>query len=126
MDSIEPNNKSDTSGTSASSATSSSKRELNNVCVFCGSRDGKNPLFREKTEELANEMVKRKLELVYGGGTVGLMGILSHKIHKGIYFQLLYLMLNSICLAGGKITGFIPEALAPREVSGQMLGDTVG
>eukprot|EP00010_Vexillifera_abyssalis_P002865 CAMPEP_0201552110 /NCGR_PEP_ID=MMETSP0173_2-20130828/14125_1 /ASSEMBLY_ACC=CAM_ASM_000268 /TAXON_ID=218659 /ORGANISM="Vexillifera sp., Strain DIVA3 564/2" /LENGTH=160 /DNA_ID=CAMNT_0047962535 /DNA_START=136 /DNA_END=615 /DNA_ORIENTATION=- len=54
-------------------------------------------------------MVKRNLSLVYGGGTIGLMGAVAHGVHDN----------------GGKVKGIIPKSLAPREVSGLSIGEVV-
>lgn len=55
------------------------------------------------------EMTKltKKINLVYGGGTVGLMGTVARTILNG----------------GGKVTGIIPKALSPKEISSEMIGD---
>jgi len=82
---------------------------LRNICIFCGSKDPKKQIYAEKTKELAQEMIKRKLDLVYGGGTVGLMGIVANAVQEG----------------GGSVIGFIPAALSGKEVSGAQIGNTV-
>lgn len=68
---------------------------MKNICVFCGSSQGKNPLYRETARQLGEYLVRNSLNLVYGGGNVGLMGILS----------------GSVMDNGGKVTGIIPELL---------------
>lgn len=50
---------------------------MNKICVFCGSSPGANPLFRHAAEDLGKEIAKRKMNLVYGGSDLGLMGILA-------------------------------------------------
>lgn len=47
---------------------------LKRVCVFCGSRFGAKPQYKEAARDLGRVLVKKQLGLVYGGGTVGLMG----------------------------------------------------
>ncbi|MGI9254482.1 MAG: TIGR00730 family Rossman fold protein [Thermomicrobiales bacterium] len=70
------------------------------VCVFCGSRDGVNPNYREMATALGAEIARRGWGLVFGGGRVGLMGAVA-----------------DAALAGGApVTGVIPEALWQREV----------
>lgn len=54
-----------------------SVRNITNLCVFCGSSEGKNPLYMREAEELALEMAKRQINLIYGGGGAGIMGKLS-------------------------------------------------
>ncbi|KAH1030255.1 hypothetical protein J1N35_046098 [Gossypium stocksii] len=53
------------------------------VCVFCGSSSGKRNCYRDAALELGKELVSRRLDLVYGGGSVGLMGLVSQEVHRG-------------------------------------------
>jgi uncharacterized protein (TIGR00730 family) len=70
------------------------------ICVFCGSSPGLNPAHLEAARALGRTLARRGLGLVYGGGSVGLMGALA-----------------DACLgAGGEVTGVIPSALKAREV----------
>lgn len=71
-----------------------------NLCVFCGSSSGHNPAFAQIATELGTRMAQRSISLVYGGGKVGLMGILADAVMK----------------AGGEVIGVIPEFLLKREV----------
>ncbi len=73
---------------------------MKNICVFCGSNVGKNPLFREQAIELAKLFCKQDLTLVYGAGNVGLMGVMA----------------NAMLENGGKVIGVIPEFLMEKEV----------
>jgi uncharacterized protein (TIGR00730 family) len=73
---------------------------MKRICVFCGSSQGIRPEYRDAAEELAGELVRRKIGLVYGGGNVGLMGILA----------------DAVLRAGGEAQGVIPEHLMAREV----------
>ena len=68
---------------------------MEKICVFCGSSSGSNPIYSQMAEELGKILAGNSLELVYGGGDVGLMGIISRTV------------LNS----GGHVTGIIPELL---------------
>lgn len=77
------------------------------VCVFCGSNSGNRQVFSDAAIELGDELVKRKIELVYGGGSVGLMGLISQKVYDG----------------GCHVLGVIPKALMPLEISGQTVGE---
>ena len=70
------------------------------ICVFCGSKAGAAAAYREATTALATEMARRQVGAVYGGGSVGLMGVLA----------------DGLLRAGGEITGVIPEALATEEL----------
>jgi uncharacterized protein (TIGR00730 family) len=71
------------------------------VCVFCGSNPGIRPEYAEAARGLAREIVDRKLSLVYGGGSVGLMGALA----------------DAALAAGGEVIGVIPRPLATRELA---------
>ncbi|KAK4794266.1 hypothetical protein SAY86_012260 [Trapa natans] len=77
------------------------------VCVFCGSQSGNRRVFGDAALELGDELVKRKIDLVYGGGSVGLMGLISQKVHDG----------------GCHVLGVIPKALMPLEISGETIGE---
>lgn len=68
------------------------------VCVFCGSSTGKNPLFAEKARALGKKLASSHIELVYGGGSVGLMNVLA----------------DAVLGSGGKVHGVIPEHLIKR------------
>ncbi|KAM0863934.1 hypothetical protein ACQ4PT_044251 [Festuca glaucescens] len=52
------------------------------VCVFCGSSFGKRSSYRDAAVELGKELVARKMDLVYGGGSLGLMGEVSEAVHN--------------------------------------------
>jgi len=71
------------------------------VCVFCGSNPGTRAEYADAARALAREIVDRKLGLVYGGGSVGLMGILA----------------DAALAAGGEVIGVIPRPLATRELA---------
>lgn len=60
-----------------------SSSRFRRVCVFCGSSSGKRSSYRDAAVELGRELVARKVDLVYGGGSVGLMGEVSEAVHKG-------------------------------------------
>ena len=71
-----------------------------NICVFCGSATGKKPVFSETALELGSLIGSNGHTLVYGGGNIGLMGILA----------------DSVMANGGKVIGVIPDFLFNREV----------
>ena len=73
---------------------------MKRICVFCGSSPGSRPEYRAATEELGTELARRSIGLVYGGGNVGLMGLLA----------------DAVLRAGGEAVGVIPENLMAREV----------
>jgi uncharacterized protein (TIGR00730 family) len=74
---------------------------MKRLAVFCGSNFGKDPAYRVACETLAEDMVSKGIDLVYGGGKVGLMGVMA----------------DSVLDRGGKAIGVIPEKLAQREVA---------
>jgi hypothetical protein len=74
---------------------------MERICVFCGSSPGARPAYREATEELARVLVEQGIGVVYGGGGVGLMGVLADEVLR----------------AGGEITGVIPRSLVEREIA---------
>ena len=73
---------------------------VNRVCVFCGSAMGVGPAFREAAAALGVELVERGWGLVFGGGSVGLMGVVADAVLEG----------------GGEVIGVIPQALATKEL----------
>jgi len=73
--------------------------ELKNVCVYCGSAPGERPLYAEAAEELGRIFAAERIRLVYGGGSVGLMGRIA----------------RSVLDQGGEVTGIIPAFLEERE-----------
>mmetsp|Transcript_39561 Transcript_39561/g.117689 ORF Transcript_39561/g.117689 Transcript_39561/m.117689 type:complete len:268 (-) Transcript_39561:163-966(-) len=82
--------------------------ELRRLCVFCGSSMGTKPEYAQAATALGRCMVDEKLGLVYGGGTIGLMGVIAKTVLEG--------------LGGENIIGVIPESLKPKELSGEMIG----
>jgi uncharacterized protein (TIGR00730 family) len=73
---------------------------LKRVCVFCGSALGASPAFREAAAALGGELVARSLGLVFGGGSVGLMGAVADAVLAG----------------DGEVIGVIPRTLATKEL----------
>ena len=79
--------------------------DLRRVCVFCASSPGVDPAITDATVELGRLLAERDLELVYGGGAVGLMGLIA----------------DTVLDAGGRVTGVIPKNLFTREVGHRSL-----
>jgi uncharacterized protein (TIGR00730 family) len=73
---------------------------LRSVCVFCGSNAGAGDIYADATRALAGAIVERGLKLVYGGGSIGLMGVLG----------------EAALAAGGHVIGVTPRRLLEREV----------
>jgi len=74
---------------------------LNRICVFCGSSVGARPRYAAAARELGRTLASRGLGIVFGGGKVGLMGVLA----------------DAALAAGGEAIGVIPEALVAREIA---------
>jgi uncharacterized protein (TIGR00730 family) len=74
---------------------------MKRVCVFAGSSPGSRPEYAAAARALAVELVRRGLGVVYGGGSVGLMGVLA----------------DTALGAGGEVIGVIPQGLASRELA---------
>ena len=73
--------------------------KINAVCVYCGSNAGTEPIFGEAAGQFGKILAENGVRLIYGGGSVGLMGILA----------------DAVLAHGGKATGIIPEFLTERE-----------
>lgn len=74
---------------------------MKRLCVFCGSSFGRNPAFRDAAHLLGRELARRGIELVYGGGNVGLMGEVA----------------TSVLAMGGHVIGVLPQAMVERELA---------
>src|SRR6202163_2594710 len=77
--------------------------ELKNVCVYCGSAKGDNPVYLRAARALGTALAREKIRLVYGGGGVGMMGEVARAAED----------------AGGKVLGIIPDFLVAREHAAQ-------
>ena len=88
-----------------SSSPPSAPIQLRRVCVFCASSPGTDPAVTDATVALGKLLAERDLELVYGGGAVGLMGLIA----------------DTVMEAGGRVTGVIPSGLFSKEVGHQGL-----
>jgi uncharacterized protein (TIGR00730 family) len=75
--------------------------EIRSVCVFCGSNAGKEPVYARAADALGRTLARRGIGLVYGGGRVGLMGVIADAALAG----------------GGQVIGVIPKALKAQEVA---------
>ncbi|MBD3676126.1 MAG: TIGR00730 family Rossman fold protein [Planctomycetaceae bacterium] len=81
---------------------------MKRICIYCGSKTGNHPAYREAAEELGREMINRNLELVFGAGSIGMMGVVA----------------DSVLEAGGTVIGVIPKFLSGREVMHQQMSET--
>jgi len=84
-------------------------QQIRRLCVYCGSSPGADPRYREAAQELGAGLAERGIELIYGGGRGGLMGVAADAALAG----------------GGRVTGIIPVHLQHREVAHQGLSDLV-
>ncbi|MGV8894741.1 MAG: TIGR00730 family Rossman fold protein [Burkholderiaceae bacterium] len=73
---------------------------MKSICVYCGSSAGASPMYAQAARALAQEMVADNIALVYGGASVGLMGIIADEVLR----------------LGGEATGVIPSALREKEI----------
>ena len=73
---------------------------MKSICVYCGSSVGASPEYADAARMLAKVMVEDNIALVYGGGNVGLMGVIADEVLR----------------LGGEVTGIIPKALMDKEV----------
>ncbi len=73
---------------------------MKNVTVFCGSSNGFRVEYAEAAKDLARCLVERNIRLIYGGGNIGLMGIIADEVMR----------------LGGAVVGIIPESLDKKEV----------
>ena len=74
---------------------------MKSICVFCGSSMGVRPVYKEAAQTLGKTLASQKYRLVYGGGNVGLMGVVA----------------DAALLAGGEVIGVIPEFLSAHEIA---------
>jgi len=84
-------------------------RSLRSVCVYCGSRFGDNPAYKNAAESLGAGLAGAGLQLVYGGGSVGLMGVTARACVE----------------AGGDVIGIIPEHLDRIEITQEGLTELI-
>jgi uncharacterized protein (TIGR00730 family) len=83
--------------------------EIKRICVYCGSGSGTDPIFEDCARALGHAMAEAGIGLVYGGGTVGLMGAVA----------------GAVLERGGHVTGIIPEFLKVREQLLEAVQETI-
>jgi len=74
--------------------------KISTIAVYCGSSLGTKPVYREKAKDLAMVLINHNINLVYGGGNIGLMGVIASTLQQN----------------GGKVTGVLPHFLNKKEV----------
>jgi hypothetical protein len=82
---------------------------MKSIAVYCGSKRGNNLKYAEKATELGQTMAAQGISLVYGGGRVGLMGVIA----------------DAVIAAGGKVTGVMPHFLGMREIHHPNVADMI-
>ena len=82
---------------------------ISSLCIFCGSRFGEALKYRDQAARLGRHCGEHGIEVVYGGGHVGLMGVVA----------------DGAMAAGGKVVGLIPERLMNREVGHQEISELI-
>ena len=80
---------------------------MRRICVYCASSGGNHPGYVEAAVELADALVRHGYELVYGGASVGIMGVLA----------------DAVLERGGRVHGVIPKMLVDREIAHQGLSE---
>ncbi len=73
---------------------------MKSIAVYCGALHGVSPVYAQAAQDMAAALVARELTLVYGGGNVGLMGVIADEVLR----------------LGGEVSGVIPQTLVEREV----------
>jgi uncharacterized protein (TIGR00730 family) len=76
-------------------------KQVKNICIYCGSSSGRLTAYAEAARDLAHSLVRRNIGLVYGGASVGIMGVVADQVLR----------------LGGRAVGVIPEALVRKEVA---------
>ncbi|HET6992201.1 MAG TPA: TIGR00730 family Rossman fold protein [Bacteroidia bacterium] len=79
--------------------------EIKSLLVYCGANEGYHPMYTEAAKGLGKILVREKIKLIYGGGSVGLMGILANEVLNG----------------GGEVEGVIPDFLNSKEIGHKKL-----
>lgn len=78
---------------------------ISSICVYCGSSSGRLDVYGDAALLLAEALVKRNIKLVYGGASIGIMGMVANQVLK----------------LGGQVIGVIPKALSHKEIAHQHL-----
>ncbi|MBP8067180.1 MAG: TIGR00730 family Rossman fold protein [Pedobacter sp.] len=82
---------------------------MKSICVYCGSNFNGDPILRNAIEELATVLVAERIKLIYGGGSVGVMGVIADDLLK----------------KGGEVIGVIPQFLMDKEVGHKGLTEMI-
>jgi uncharacterized protein (TIGR00730 family) len=82
---------------------------IQSIAVFCGSRVGNNPLYASQAIAVGKLLAQQQIKMVYGGGSIGLMGLVADEVMKG----------------GGWVTGVIPKLLVQWEVEHRSISELI-
>lgn len=82
---------------------------IRSIAIFCGSRTGNNPLYAQHATEVGRLVAAKQLKIIYGGGSIGLMGLVADEAMRG----------------GGWVTGIIPKLLVEWEVEHRAISELI-
>ena len=82
---------------------------ISKICVFCGSKVGEKSEYESDAKKFGTLLGKKNIDLIYGGGRIGLMGIIA----------------DAVSQAGGKVTGVIPEFLMNLEIGNEQVDELI-
>ena len=83
---------------------------LKKLCVFCGSSSGRDSIYVEEAKALGKYLASEKIQLTYGGGSIGLMGAIANAAYDE---------------GQNRVLGIIPVGLCAREISGETVGEQI-
>jgi len=83
--------------------------DIRSICVFCGSKTGTDPAYEAAALKLGDMIAERGIRLVYGGGRIGLMGLVAERVAAD----------------GGEVIGVIPDFLMKLEVGNEKIGELI-
>ena len=83
---------------------------LKKLCVFCGSSSGRDSTYVEEAKALGEYLASEKIQLTYGGGSIGLMGAIANAAYDE---------------GQNRVLGIIPVGLCAREISGETVGEQI-
>lgn len=101
---------------------------LKSICVFCGSKNGNNPSYEKQAKMLGLLMAEQKIDLVYGGGSIGLMGVIADSVleNKGSVFGVIPKFLAELEIEHRSVTElFIVSSMHERKQKMEQLSDGV-
>ena len=82
---------------------------IRSIAIFCGSRTGNNPIYSQHATEVGRLLAAKQLKIVYGGGSIGLMGLVADEAMRG----------------GSWVTGIIPKLLVEWEVEHRAISELI-